>query len=765
MKRLVCAYLCIALLAGLAGCGVTKESYLAKGNAFFDAGKYDDASLNYRKAIQKDTNFGEAYYRLGLTAIKLEKGLLAYNALLRAVQLLPGNQDAKDRYADVCLSLYLADSSHPQSLYTQIANFSDELLSKNGNSYEGLIIKGYLAATDRKLTEAIDFFHKALRINQSDAGVVTELVHVLIQNGQAKEGEELAMNLINQKKPSYGRIYDQMYAYYLEARRVSDAENVLQAKMRNNPREADYILQLARHYSGLHQDAQMQATLQRLLDNAATFPQARLQVGDFYLGLRDYAEALRYYKEGLQTNPDAKVKAAYQKRAVVALLGEGNRSEAERLAAQVVKESPKDFEALHLHAGILLDSGKRENADLAIHEFQALLSQRRGDASLLLQLGQAYRLEGDLGAARDQFVESIKKQKDLVAARYELAETSFMDQLPDEALQQANKILEIRPNDRRAKLLRTGALIATGDGATARVELAQLTKQFPNDAEPRLQTGLLGIAERKYAEAIDILGKYRGQGDARVCNGLAVAFLHLKQYGKAREALNEGLKNQPDSPMLLERLADTEALAGRQDLAIEYLQRLLSKDPKSVTLRRRLAEVYERKGDHNNEIASYQQACELAPNDLAAGLGLADALGRAGRSNEAWREFQRVVKAHPENAPALNNAAFFLADTGGDLDEALRLAQLALSKAPGQPGFSDTVGYIYLKKGLNESAVQTFSNLARKYPYPIFRYHLGLALYEKGDKTAARKELQSALSGHPSAEDTARIRELLQKIS
>ena len=70
MKRLVCAYLCIALLAGLAGCGVTKESYLAKGNAFFDAGKYDDASLNYRKAIQKDTNFGEAYYRLGLTAIK-----------------------------------------------------------------------------------------------------------------------------------------------------------------------------------------------------------------------------------------------------------------------------------------------------------------------------------------------------------------------------------------------------------------------------------------------------------------------------------------------------------------------------------------------------------------------------------------------------------------------------------------------------------------------------------------------------------------------
>jgi Flp pilus assembly protein TadD len=46
-----------------------------------------------------------------------------------------------------------------------------------------------------------------------------------------------------------------------------------------------------------------------------------------------------------------------------------------------------------------------------------------------------------------------------------------------------------------------------------------------------------------------------------------------------------------------------------------------------------------------------------------------------------------------------------------------------------------------------------------------FHYHLGLALYVKGDKAAARKELQSALSDHPSPEDKLRIRELLQKIS
>ncbi|HEV8043270.1 MAG TPA: tetratricopeptide repeat protein [Bryobacteraceae bacterium] len=765
MKRVVCAGIFIASVAALAGCGVRKESYLAKGNQLFAAGRYEDASLNYRKAIQKDVNYGEAYYHLGLTAIKLDQGVMAYQALLRAVQLLPDNDAAKEQYADVCLSFYLADSSHPQALYTQISKLSDELLSKNGNSYEGLMLRGYLAATDRKPTEAIDFFRKALRINPSNTGVETELVHLLLQNGDVRGGQELAMDLITRQKTTYGPLYDQMYDFYLEAHRVSDAENVLQAKVRNKPREADCILQLARHYNRLQKSAEMQATLGRLLDNPAVFPAARLQVGDFYLGLRDYATALSYYQKGLDANPNATVKVAYQKRAVAALLGQGNRDEAASLAGQLVKENPKDDEALHLHAGILLDSGHRENAEVAVRELQLLSSRKPGDAPLLFQLGQAYRLQGNLSAARDQFVESIKRQKDLAAARYELAEISLIQQRPAEALQQANKILELRPKDRRAKLLRTASLIANGDGTAARIELTQLISQFPRDTEPRLQLGLLEIAERKYADAIDLLGKYRGRGDARVYNGLADAYLRLKQYDKAREVIHEGLTSQPDSPMLQQRLADAEALAGEYEAAIDHLQKLLSRDPKSVALRRRMAEVYELKGDHGNEIVFYRQACELAPDDLAAALGLADALARGGRTNEARVEFQRLVKMHPENAPTLNNAAFFLADTGGDLDEALQLARRALAQAPGQPGFSDTVGFIYLKKGLNDSAIQTFSNLARKYPYPVFRYHLGLALYVKGDKTAARKELQAALSGNPSREDKARIRELLQKIS
>jgi tetratricopeptide (TPR) repeat protein len=100
------------------------------------------------------------------------------------------------------------------------------------------------------------------------------------------------------------------------------------------------------------------------------------------------------------------------------------------------------------------------------------------------------------------------------------------------------------------------------------------------------------------------------------------------------------------------------------------------------------------------------------------------------------------------------------------LDEAQRLIEKALQKSPGQPGFSDTLGYVYLKKGQRDSAIQTFSDLVRRYPnFAIFHYHLGLALYQKGDQLAAKKELQRALATHPGSTIEPNIKQLLGRIS
>src|ERR1700693_1095284 len=91
-------------------CGRSPQSYLEKGNNFFTAGKYDEAALNYRKAVGKDARFGEAYYRLGLTALKLKDPGEAYKALSSAAEILPQRADIEVSLADLLLPSSLADN-------------------------------------------------------------------------------------------------------------------------------------------------------------------------------------------------------------------------------------------------------------------------------------------------------------------------------------------------------------------------------------------------------------------------------------------------------------------------------------------------------------------------------------------------------------------------------------------------------------------------------------------------------------------------------
>jgi tetratricopeptide (TPR) repeat protein len=760
MKRALSICIVVASLLSLSGC-TTKQSYISKADKLFKVGKYADASINYRKAIQKDPQSGEAYYGLGLSSLKQDDAKQAYTALSRAVELLPGNDDAKEKLGELCLSAYLTDPRRPQSLYKLIAQLAGKLLAKNPNSFEGLRLKGYVALVDRKPEEAIALFRKALQIKPSDPGVTTVLTQTLRQNGQTQEAETLALDLIARDK-TYGPVYDGLYDWYFSAQQMAEAENILKTKVNNNPKRADYILQLAFHYYRQHQSAEMNSTLKAILDNSEDFPKGRLLVGDLYMSLRMYPEAIRCYEEAARGNPQDHI--VFQKRIVAALLPQGKKEKASGIIEQILKEQPKDDQALRQRANLWLESAKPANIDRALREFQALSDQHPEDASLWFAMGLANQLKGDLEMAQKQLQEAVNRRKDFVQARYELAAINLSQHRASEALQQAAEILALRPNDPRARMLRAVALIRTGNQTVARAELTQLTREFPQYSEPKLELGLLDLSDKKYQEARETFAKLGGN-DPRGIAGLAATSSSERQFEKAIELLNGALKKSPDSFMLREQLANTATVAGQYDLAIAEFRKLLASSSQSTQLLAGLAGVYEIKGDYDNAIALYREAQALSPKDPASALSLAGALTRAGRTHEAKTQYQNLLKSYPDNEVGMNNLAVLLSETGGDLDEALKLAQRATQKVPGQPHFSDTIGYVYLKKGMRDSAVKTFATLVQKYPKaPTFRYHLGIALLETGDKVRARKELETALANHPSPDEAAKIRELVNKI-
>jgi tetratricopeptide (TPR) repeat protein len=226
---------------------------------------------------------------------------------------------------------------------------------------------------------------------------------------------------------------------------------------------------------------------------------------------------------------------------------------------------------------------------------------------------------------------------------------------------------------------------------------------------------------------------------------------------------------QPERLDLLLALGNRAVRSGKYDLGVATFEKALgrvdkdSKEAGDVNLR--LGETYRRMGEWATAVTYLRRAKELMPDNVVAASTLALVLDGMGKVEEAGREYRAVLVRDSNNGVAMNNLAFLLAQSGGSLDEALTLAQRAKQLLPDVTEVSDTLGWIYLKKGLADNAIAAFDEIVRKQPErSTYHYHLGMALAQKGDRVAATAQLKEALKFNPSAEEAAKIRELLARI-
>src|ERR1700722_16419964 len=95
---------------------VQARRYVENGNKFYEKSKFKEASIMYRRALQKDLRYGEAYYRLALADIKLAAYGDAVRSLHRAVELQPENSDAVVKLADIYMLAIAQDRDHTAPL-------------------------------------------------------------------------------------------------------------------------------------------------------------------------------------------------------------------------------------------------------------------------------------------------------------------------------------------------------------------------------------------------------------------------------------------------------------------------------------------------------------------------------------------------------------------------------------------------------------------------------------------------------------------------
>jgi tetratricopeptide (TPR) repeat protein len=337
-------------------------------------------------------------------------------------------------------------------------------------------------------------------------------------------------------------------------------------------------------------------------------------------------------------------------------------------------------------------------------------------------------------------------------------------------LKTAETVLVIDKGNVNARLIESAALMGQKKFGDSRVILDAILKANPGSPDVLFQLGVVNLAENRFKEAEDAFRRaYQlNPANSRGLMGIVETEMAQKHYDEALKILQAESDKAPNRLDLLLALGNTASRAGKFDVAIQDFNRVLGQLDKGTQqgdIYLRLGETYRLKGDANSAVQALQKARETLPDNIVVLSTLALVLDRASRKPEAKQVYEATLKLDPNNAVALNNLAFLLAETGGDLDDALTKATRAKQLLPSLFEISDTLGWIYLKKNLSDNAIEVFKDLVSKEPnHSTYHFHLGMAYSQKGDKTKALDQLKEALKYNPPEEEKDKIQQLITRL-
>jgi tetratricopeptide (TPR) repeat protein len=764
-----------------------RQRALESGNRYYDRGKYKEASIMYRNSIRADPKFGPAYYKLALVNLKQQQVIAAIAPLRRAIELLPPNSpeyiDANVKYAEIMLLAAQAPDvgGNSQKALDEVRSIKDMLLKKDPNSFEGIKLQGELTLNDamiqyRKgkaqefkatMEQAIQLYRKALAQKPNDPATMLALAKTLMIYGELDEAEQLYRQVIDHDKMQLAA-YNELYKLYIAKRKVPEAESILKRAIAAHP--SDYNLQtlLAAHYFSVNNRPEMTSVLNNLKSHFKDYPDAYKKAGDFYFRIGDADQAIRQYQEGISA--DSANKVDYQKRIIEVLIRQGKTAQAYEKDLEILKANPKDPEARGLKASFLLDKG---DVDAAVSELQAVVTAKPDNFVARFNLGRAYFAKGDTEQARQQFETALKQKPDYMPARLALTQLALRRGEIDAALKMAQETLRINPTSGTATLLEAAAYLRKGQFDEARSLLDQILKNNPNQADTLLELGVLNINQKKFKEAEDAFRKAYSVDPSNIRGLRGVIEIHFQQKhpDQAIKILQEEVQKQPQRPDLKQELGNAQIRANRVDDGIATFQSIVERYKDSplelAELYYKISQAYALKRDYTKAAEAVQHSKTLAPANVVYIGGLAQYQDALGKKTEALASYREAMKVDPTNPVVLNNLAYLMSEMGGNLDEALSLAQRAKQQLPNFYEVSDTIGWIYMKKNLADSAIEIFRELTNKVKEnPTYHLHYGMALLKKGDKVNALKEFKTALQLNPPTQaEVDNINEQIRKLS
>ncbi len=746
--RLGVAVLTAAVAAACADPATVKARHVATGDRYVASGADTEAIIEYRNALQQDPRDGHVRRRLADAFERTSQPEKAMREYLRAADLLPG-----DAALQVKAGQYLLLARQ----FADARSRAEKVLVKDPRQVDAQVLLANALAGLQQLSQAVQQIETAVATDPSRAASYTNLASLKLATGDRRAAEAAFLKAVEIDPRSVpARLA--LANFYWSDGRSDEAEETLKAALRLD-RDHDLTQRaLAMFYLSAGRAAEAEAPLKALADNTKD-PTARLTLADYYSGTGRTAEALRVLES--------------------------------------LREGPQATEARLREAAIRYDSGERE---VAAREVEALLGRDEQQPRALLLQARWALSEGHLDRAAAKARAAVAADPRSADAHSVLGAVHSARREYEEAVAAFSEVLRLRPGDTAAPLALAKIHLARGEARSAvpfaraatrgdepsdeaQIVLVQAllkTRDVPGaeralqavvarDRAPALvSAGLIALARNDIAAAQAAFDRALSAEPRNVeaLSGRVAVDLARRDAAAARRRVEEHVAAAPNDVSAAMLAATTFVATNAHADAEKQLRRAIALDPDHLPAYSMLGRLYLATNRLDEGRREFEALALKQPRNEAAPTLIGMILHAQNDLADAQKWYERALQIRADAAVAANNLAWLYAEQGGNLDIALQLAQTAKQKIPDHPEVNDTLGWIYVKKGLPSLALRPLqASVAAEPSNATYQYHLGAAYAKLGDTANARRVLGRVLKAGTAFPNAPDARKLLAQLS
>ncbi len=225
----------------------------------------------------------------------------------------------------------------------------------------------------------------------------------------------------------------------------------------------------------------------------------------------------------------------------------------------------------------------------------------------------------------------------------------------------------------------------------------------------------------------------------------------LKKPAEAEAAFREALRQKPDYPQAVIRLAGVLIGEGKPKDAAALLREAAAKDAKNMLLWRFLADAESTAGNPAGAVTAMKHCLSLNPANAENAALLVSFMGDAGQLDAAESFLEGKIAESSDNSERWSALlAEFLMEHDRKLDRAVDVLQSELGDDPENADLLTLLGRVHLKQKDYAGAAEAFRRAAKLDPGNLMaRTLVAEALEEGKNLDGAEKELRDALAEKP----------------